>query len=151
MTWKISSNLQNLIDRLDARIKAAQPDSDKMRQALTRIGINISSQAKINVRGDNLIDTGRLLNSIRYEFFTEKNIPGVRIGSFGVPYAAVHEFGYNGVMKIRQHTRRTKSGSTTVKAHERFRRVRESAYLRRAVRKHRNLVVDVLREALQDA
>lgn len=83
----------NLIARLRAIRENMQPDNPEMRKALERIGLLIVAQAKANIRSQGLIDTGRLLNSVRHEFFKTANEAGVLIGSFGVPYAAIHEFG----------------------------------------------------------
>ena len=149
MSWEANHNMGALILRLKERIQKAQPDSPELRAALTRIGVLVSSQAAINVRRRGLIDTGRLINSIRYEFFKENNVHGVKIGSFGVPYAAIHEFGYKGLVNIRRHTRQTPFGKVSVKAHERFMRIPKRPYLTPAVRKHQNTITDVLREALK--
>lgn len=153
----ISSNASELVQRLKARIEKTRPDSPEIRTALTRIGATVSSQAIINVRRHNLIDTGRLMNSIRYEFFQAQNVPGVKIGSFGVPYAAVHEFGFQGTVSIRAHKRLitkvfgkpVSPREIDIKPHQRMMMVRERPYLRPAVRTHRETIINVLREALK--
>lgn len=152
----IESNADTVIKRLKDLIKRSRPDSPELRQALTRIGAVVSSEAIINVRRHNLIDTGNLMNSIRYEFFSKQNKPGIRIGSFGVPYASVHEFGFQGSVSIRAHTRlMTKAFGRDVSPrkvdiapHQRLMRVREKPFLRPAVRKHREMIIDQLRGAL---
>lgn len=153
----ISSNYGALYARVEAKIKAAQPDSAKLRTALTRIGVLLTAQTTINVRQKRLIDTGRLINSIRYEFFKEENVSGIRVGSFGVPYAAVHEFGYHGIVQVREHLRlMNKAFGKDVKeprkikvgGHSARRNIPARSYLRPAVRKHADKVIDILREAL---
>jgi phage gpG-like protein len=79
--------------RIQARLSRYSPDSPELKAALFRIAILIESQAKINIRRAGIIDTGRLVNSIRHEFYRDQDKVGVRVGSFGVPYAALHEFG----------------------------------------------------------
>ena len=79
--------------RIRSRLSRFDPESPELKAALMRIGILIESQAKINLRRAGIIDTGRLINSIRHELYTKGTKVGVRAGSFGVPYAALHEFG----------------------------------------------------------
>ena len=79
--------------RIQAKLSRYSPDSPELKAAFFRIAILVESQAKINIRRAGIIDTGRLLNSIRHEFYQDKDKVGVRIGPFGVPYAALHEFG----------------------------------------------------------
>lgn len=86
----LSDEIENRIAR---RIRKFQPDSPELREALLRIGFLVESQAKLNVRRIGAIDTGRLLNSIRTQFYKQGDQVGVRVGSFGVPYASLHEFG----------------------------------------------------------
>lgn len=140
--------------RIAVRLKKFEPDSRQMREALTRIGIMIEGQAKINVRKHTMIDSGRLINSIRYELFKSPGQAGVRVGPFGIPYAAMHEFG--GVMTDRQRRamfaslrERGKLGKTRqAKGVIVGGRFRERPYLRPAVLKHRARIVDIIRGLL---
>jgi phage gpG-like protein len=142
-----------LIDRLTAIREKTQPDSPAVRLALTRAAILISNQAKINARRKGIVDTGRLLNSIRYEFARgEEGSKGIRvlIGSFGIPYAAMHEFGgkytgrqmramfasFNGVKKKGKGLLR--NGFLT-----------RRPYLRPAFMVHQERVAELLREAIE--
>ena len=87
---------KQLINRLDAMQEGTRPGSPIIRLALTKAALLISNQAKINARRKGIVDTGRLLNSIRFEFARGEEASGgirVLIGSFGIPYAAMHEFG----------------------------------------------------------
>jgi phage gpG-like protein len=149
-------NTAQIIARVKMRAAAVGPGSPQIREALTRIGLYVTTLAKLNVRGKNLIDTGRLLNSIRYEFFTEGNVSGIRIGSFNVPYAAVHEFGYTGQQQVPAHKRLISKAwgrpiptqLVTVPAHTRMMRIKKRAYLRPAITTARPFIVDTLRAAL---
>jgi phage gpG-like protein len=91
---------QELERRIAQRMRTFQPDDPKLKEAMLRIGFLIESHAKLNIRKHGAIDTGRLFNSIRTEFYRQNTKVGVRVGSFGVPYAAIHEFG--GVFTDRQ-------------------------------------------------
>lgn len=75
------------------RMKRYQPDDPAFREAMLRIGFLLEAQAKLNIRSKGIIDTGRLLNSIQTRFYKRDTKVGVNVGSFGVPYAALHEFG----------------------------------------------------------
>ena len=79
--------------RIQQRLRRFEPDDPRLRETLLRIGLVLESEAKLNVRRQGIIDTGRLLNSIRAEFYRKRTSAGVLVGSFGVPYAAMHEFG----------------------------------------------------------
>ena len=79
--------------RILARIGKFGPDSPELREALLRIGLLVEAEAKITARRKGIVDTGRLINSIRHELYRTRTTAGVRVGSFGVPYAAMHEFG----------------------------------------------------------
>jgi hypothetical protein len=72
---------------------AVQPKSKAMRRVLTRIGIKLEGQIKRNIRRIDLIDTGTLLNSIRYELTSSGSAGILQVGSWGVPYARIHEYG----------------------------------------------------------
>ena len=155
----ITHNTSQLVARLQAQTKRLAPRSPEVKEALTRIGLYVTSIAKLNVRGQNLIDTGRLLNSVRYEFFKEGAIEGIRIGSFNVPYAAVHEFGYRGLATVPGHVRTITQAfgrpieprQVSIAAHRRQMNVRARPYLRPAVESSRTFIVDTLREALRYA
>ncbi len=87
------SNINKLISKLDQRNKALQPNSQELQEIFYRIGLRVTTQAKLNIRRHGMINTGKLFNSIRWEWFSNGKISGIQIGSFGVPYAAINEFG----------------------------------------------------------
>lgn len=134
-----------LIERLRQRIAALSPDSPEMKTALTRIGTVLSSEAKLNIRRNRLIDTGRLVNSIHWKLFTGNDSVGVEVGSYGVPYARVHEFGFRGIVQVPQHRRRAPSGTVhSVRSHSRKANIQARPYLRPAIKKHRRFIVDLI-------
>jgi len=153
----ITHNTSELIHRIQARTENLAPDSPKLREAFDRIGLYVTAIAKLNVRRHGLIDTGRLINSLRYEYFRDGKVQGVQIGSFNVPYAAVHEFGYRGTVNVPTHQRtisqafghQIEQRTITVKGHSRNAMVKERAYLRPAILSSRVFIVDTLRAAMQ--
>lgn len=147
--------LNNLADEIERRIarkmRSLGPDSPKLREAMLRIGFLIESQAKLNIRGHGAIDTGRLLNSIRSEFYKNGNRVGVRTGSFGIPYASMHEFG--GPFTDRQRRamfaalrdRGKLKGPRVSKGVVQGNRFMARPYLRPAVRTHKGRILDIIR------
>lgn len=84
---------QALVDRMAKRFQLIRKDSPALYNAFERIGMLVSARAKANVRRWGMIDTSRLINSLRYEHYKVEGGLGVKVGSFSVPYAALHEFG----------------------------------------------------------
>jgi hypothetical protein len=149
----IQHNGPEIVARLAERIKDFQPESPALRLGLTRIGIGISTIAKLNMRRLGMIDTGNLLNSIAYQFTNENGRYGINIGSYGVPYAAINEFGGPFTDRMRRamfaNIRKTKgkksySNKNVIQGgHWRAR-----PYLGPAVVTFGNSVVDIMREVL---
>lgn len=149
-------NFNKLISILEKKRQETSPDNPALKRALTRVGLLISNQAKLNIRKKGLIDTGRLVNSLRYEFYKpDGDGVGLRIGSFGVPYAAVWEFG--GTFRIRAHNRTITQAfgkvlKTPVVANVRshMRTVQESrtGYLRPAFEQHKSKIIDIITSEL---
>lgn len=154
----VKSNINDLTARIQNRIQKLKPGNDELRKAFTRIGILISSDAKLNVRKHGLIDTGRLINSLRYELKQNGDNLRLIIGSFGVPYAAVHEFGYKGNVNISGHRRLMVQAfgkpvdqrEIEVRPHSRFMNIRQRPFLRPAVRKHASTAIDIIREVMRN-
>ncbi|NCY21575.1 hypothetical protein EBX31_06430 [bacterium] len=101
---KYSVETKEIIDGL-RRMRAAGLVGKK-KAALIEIGVGLAARMKKNYLASGLrIRTGNLINSIRWELFSSRGIEGVSVGSFGVPYAAIHEFGYSGEVNVPGHTR----------------------------------------------
>ena len=79
--------------RIRDRINKFAPGDPRLKEALFRIGYLLEGQAKINIRNNGLIDTGRLSNSIGFEVERRGDVTALTLGSRGIPYAAIHEFG----------------------------------------------------------
>ncbi len=142
--------------RIRARIASLGPDSPRLREGLLRIGLLIEAEAKLNIRRKGIIDTGRLINSIRHELFKEKSAAGVRVGSFGVPYAAIHEFGgpFTDAQRRAMFASLRDRGKlgpsrTPGKGVIQGNRFIARPYLRPAVNKNRGRIIDIVREMLR--
>lgn len=141
--------------RLRAKISAYDPKDPRLKEGLLRIGFLLESQIKLNIRRKRIIDTGRLFNSIRHELYKRGSVVGVQAGSFGVPYAAIHEFG--GTMTSRMR----RAMFWSLRQSGRLGRVRTSKgivqgntfmarpYVRPAVRTHRDRIINIIRDMIQ--
>lgn len=150
----ITSNADRTIERLRAMNARLAPEGKAVLTKLTRIALLVSAQAKLNIRRRQMIDSGRLLNSIGHEFYRDGDISGVMIGSFGVKYAALNEFGGKvsraqiramfAAMKRRGGPPRASKGVVNVKTG----RWKPRPYLRPALVKLKPRIIDILREEL---
>lgn len=148
--------LSSLGDVLEYRIlrkmRATEPNDPRMRETMLRIGLLIEAHAKLNVRRWGMIDTGRLFNSIRSEYYRKGSETGVKVGSFGVPYASMNEFG--GIVTDRQ--RRAMFASLRDRGKLKTQSVDKGViqgsrwikrpFLRPAVAKNRGKIVELIRE-----
>lgn len=152
---RLKGDTSLLIRRLRQRSEALKPDSQKLRTALAYIGTTLEAKMRFNAENQRLRRTGNLINSIRYQLFKNGNKSGVLVGSFGVPYAAVHEFGFRGRVIVNSHrvSSHTRKGRL-VKEHTRGQYVRQMnirkrPYLRPAVQELRDRIYEILREAMR--
>lgn len=144
----------SVIKRFEQMIKAM----GDLGPAFVRIGVLLESQIKLNIRQQGLIDTGNLLNSIRYELINENGKKGIRLGSFGVKYAAAHEYGFKGIVTKRSHTRtisqafgkRIPARPVTVRSHSSSMNVRKRPFIKPAIQKHKSQIIDIIRLALME-
>jgi len=90
----IETNIAALIGRIRKQTKRYVMSDRDAKARLTRIGLLLENQTKINIRRQGIVDTGNLLNSIQSRVFVRgKSEATVAYGSFGVEYAAINEFG----------------------------------------------------------
>ena len=119
---------------------------------MIRIGAMIERQAKMNIRRQHIIDTGTLLNSVRYKLFQSGPVSGVTVGSYGVPYAAAHEFGFNEQVTVKTHTRTKAFGRATkpytVPQYTRFQRIEKRPYLSPAGRDSKSKIIELIRSLI---
>jgi phage gpG-like protein len=140
----MATDLALLLKRLKIKEKSLKLSSPEMTAAMTNIGTVVMSQTVQNIRANKLVDRGPLMISIKYIVARINKKDSVLVGSFGIPYAAIHEYGFKGIMYVRQHTRR----GFNVKAHERNVNVPARPYLRPAFVKHGDLIIDIIRRAV---
>lgn len=143
---------QELERRIAMKIRKFEPDDPKLREVMLRIGFLVETHAKLNIRRYGAIDTGRLFNSIRSEFYQLGTKAGIRVGSFGVPYAAMNEFG--GPFTDRQRRAmfaslrergKLQPGTGLGKGVIKGRRWRKRPYLRPAVVANSDKIIDLIR------
>lgn len=146
-------------DRLIARLErigaAYNPTSQEMKTALTRIGSVLQAEMRLNIGRHKMIDQGRLLNSIKYEVEQSGDTAFLSVGSFGIRYAAMNEFG--GAMSRRQvkamfvalrerngRVKRSGKGIITINP-DGTGWWKERPFIRPAIVKHREFMLDMLR------
>ena len=81
-----ADEIKKALERLADRVA---PDSRPMKITLIRIATQIVNTAKRNVRQVLTMRSGKLVRSIDFRLVKG----GVEIGTFGVPYGRIHEFG----------------------------------------------------------
>ena len=94
------ANNSAIIGRMEFLLEQARPSPDKVKTALLKISMMIIAKAKLKARQKRIVDRGTLINSLRWELYQAGDTQGAFIGSFGVKYAAMNEFG--GVVTERQ-------------------------------------------------
>lgn len=131
---------------------------DKTVLALNRIGNLLRNEIILNITQARLIDTGRLRKSINYFYTKTGKTNGIIVGSFNVPYAAVHEFGINKVVAIRSFQRaqthafgkRMKQPrQVTVRGHSKRMNIEGKHYMGKALAKQRLNIIDIMREVFR--
>lgn len=144
---------QSIIRRLIIMRELASGDSPTLNAALVRAGTLLMSEMRIQAGRQKIINSGRLLNSISYEVSGDT----LTVGSRGIRYAAMNEFG--GEMTPQQvkamfyymrlgggRTPRPSKGVVTVrKDGSGF--WKERPFIRPALKKQRENIVKILREA----
>jgi phage gpG-like protein len=148
----VKSNIAGTISMLQRKTAELAPNSPQLKEAFIRIGLYVSALAKMEARRKGIVDRGRLINSIRYEFFTKGSQVGVLVGSFNVKYAALNEFGGVFTEQMRRamfYSMRKRGGSRRgSKGVIQGNRFRARPYLRPAFTKSRTFVLDTLRAAV---
>lgn len=147
------------VNRLIARLERIQanhnPTSPQMKMALTRIGSVLQAEMRLNIGRHKMIDKGRLLNSIKYEIKQSGDTAFLSVGSYGIRYAAMNEFG--GAMSRAQvramfvslreengKVKRAGKGIVTINR-DGSGWWRERPFIRPAIIKHREFMLDMLR------
>ena len=82
LTAELEGRITNLLNRY-------APEDPRLKEGLIRIGVMLEGEIKLNIRKKKIIDQSHLMNSIKWKFTQG----GIEVGSYGVPYAAINEFG----------------------------------------------------------
>jgi len=149
------SNYGMVIARLEKLSASAKGDDNKLRTALIRVGSVLEAETKLNIRRWGMVDTGRLINSIRYQVNElSGNKMELSVGSYGVDYAAMNEYG--GKVSKRQiramfanfRGRPKRAGKGVIKFYgDGSAYWRARPFLRPAINKHRKFMLDLIRQA----
>lgn len=121
----VSARFDSISERLRAELVVGIGRAALLVQTQTK-SQKLSGQV-LNVR------TGRLRRSINVKITEGDQAVTATVGT-NVKYAAVHEYGFDGTVSVREYLRRTKNGNTaTVRAHDRHMHVPEKSFLRSAL------------------
>jgi phage gpG-like protein len=154
------SDIDRVIARIEKMRSAADPQSPQVKQALVRIGTVLEAQMKLNIRRNKMIDHGGLLNSIKYYVSQSGNSAFVSVGSYGIKYAAINEFGgemsHAQVAAMFANIRKTKGNQkqrgrlggkvvTVFKGKEGGGFWRARPFIRPALKTHSSFIIDTIR------
>ncbi len=153
------TDLSKFISKLQDKTAELAPDSPRLKDAFVRIGLLVSATAKLEARRQRIGDTGKLINSIRYELFTKGTTTGVSIGPFGTHYAKYHEYGAvlppNAVramfaaMRQRSQFRHQVAGKGVFTGNAKTGgRLKARPFMRPALYKNQKFIIDTLRAAV---
>ncbi len=149
------ANNSAVIGRMEFLLEKARPTKEKIDTALLKISMMIIAKAKLKVRQHRMVDRGHLINSLRWEMFHLGNTYGVFVGSFGIKYAAMNEFG--GVVTEQQRRAMMAAISKRsiriaskgiIKKHGGAWRWKPRPFLRPAVIESKQYITDTLRKEL---
>lgn len=152
----VTSNSDVIIDAIRDRI-SSRFAPDHLRAAAVRIGLLLSNNMKIANRRVLRVRTGALINSLQYRIKQTSSGVEVEAGSYNVPYAAIHEYGYNGIMSIRAHQRKSTTAFgrkvnpfiQNVRAHSRKMNMPARPYVGPGFEKSKPYIINILRELLK--
>ena len=152
--------LSKTVAKVRRVIEEAGPDSKSIRAAFHKVGMAVQREAIMNATRQGIVDTGSLRAHIGYEFFRDGATSGVRVGVFGVKYAALHEFGGPFTDRMRRAMfaslrRRGKLAPGSRNRHSKGVIVggyfRARPYLLPAFRGQKAYVVEMIRQAIKEA
>jgi phage gpG-like protein len=142
----ITSDVQNLIRRIEAKLNVLDFADAETSIKFTRIALLLENQTKLNVRKERLVDTGALMNSITSQVVKKSRVEAsVFYGSVGVRYAAFHEFGLRGNVNVSSHTRTRKGTSFNVRGHSRAVNYDGRPYIRPSLVTQRRKILRILK------
>jgi len=134
----VLARLQGMEDRLRT----------ELRRAVTRLSITVQAA----VKGDKLtgqvlhVRTGTLRRSINRKIEETQTSITATVGT-NVRYAAIHEYGFDGIVGVRAHMRLQRP----VRAHTRHMRLPARSFLRSTLAERTTEITETLREAAMRA
>lgn len=156
ITITLTPGAQKAIVKLKKSPELLAPALMKAMDLENEFTVGYIQQKKLSKRGPNTLGvvTNRLRSSLRPTRSRISN--GAIIASIGsnVRYAGAHEFGFNGSVTVKAHTRKLKSSGTTVtvKTHSRVMNIKKRAPIRTGIeereRKYANSISKVLEELM---
>lgn len=101
-----------------------------LKREVTRVAVDLTAHVKGNKLSGQVLNvqTGRLRRSINYKLTETGTGIEARVGT-NVEYARIHEFGFSGTVKVREHMRKAKE-AYKVRAHTRRVKLPERSFLR---------------------
>lgn len=141
--------------RIMDRLSRYRPNDPALREATLRIGLMLEAQAKINIRNNRQVDGGGLLNSIRHQIYSDGNTTTVEVGSYGLRYAAINEFGgpFTDRMRKAMFANLRKQGKLGPLPRSKgiiiANNYRARPFLQPALTKHRTRITEILRQVFR--
>lgn len=136
------ATFQSVEEKLKSMAQRLAPSSLEKKRVLHLIGQRLLAYASKIIRVKHIKKTGYLRENVGYKFIDNDSI---LFGSFNTPYAAVHEFGFKGTVKVSAHSRKTKTGSSEVRSHQRKMSIKKRPFLRPPVNENTKYIIDQLR------
>jgi phage gpG-like protein len=151
-----SRNLQETYRRMSAAINPA------LRAQLEEIGVELSAYIKAEKLSGQVLKTrtGTLRRSITHKVHEKGRYANTLEVGTNVEYAAIHEFGFKGTVRVPSHDRVVTMAfgkplkepvTANVRAHNRHVEMPERSFLRSSVADHRDEIRTALRAAVRDA
>jgi phage gpG-like protein len=146
---------------LKARFAALYPKArDAVRNAVSRLTIGLQNKVVSEKLSGQVLKnrTGTLRRSI-IERVEESATSITGIVGTNLVYAAAHEYGFQGTVNVREHTRRISQAfgrpiapvEATVRAHSMRMNLPERSYLRSSLREYQPTIEDGLSSAVKEA
>jgi hypothetical protein len=146
-----------LQSRVRRRLRRYTPENPAMRLAFNEIGILMTAEMRRNIKKKDIRLSNDLWLSIGYNIFKRGKEMGVEVGSRGIPYARINEFGSrNFTPQMRRammaNLRRSGRllGPQASKNVIRGNVYRARPYIRPAMKKHRKRIKKILQGLIRN-
>lgn len=150
-----NADTRRLINRISKYRDTLEVGSKGVEGALTRIGMILSGEMKVNITKKQIIAGGDLRANTTYKIDGNR----VEVGTFGIKYAKFHEYGTKWSHKqwLFLQANRERGNRKKSKGVLQFResgglmesRIRARPYFKPAIDRRKDMIVEILREALK--